>query len=230
MDNDDDEKEIRPPDVPFMDRLVDNGLPYLSIDEELEVLRTLHNSDNKERKKIKKILKEKKIMESIEKNIKYEEDTIFNNNNNYDNNYNNHNNDNDKYNKFPDDRDLENILRQSEDEFLMEQMQLIEEFEREGNLKKFKLLEHKHNELDNLIKKISNIVVFNNIKNDDNIFLEILNSYVENYEEILFLDQDQFVFMCKYLKKNYEDLKILKKKTFLTDIEYEFLKSKIAIK
>ena len=220
MDNDDDEKEIRPPDVPFMDRLVDNGLPYLSIDDELEVLRTLHNTDNKERKKIKKILKEKKIMASIEKNIKYDESDKFNNNDN----------DNDKYNKFPDDRDLENILKQSEDEFFMEQMHILEELEREEKLKKFKLVEYKKNELENLIKKISNIVGFNNIKNDDNIFLDILNSYIENYEEYIFLDQDQFLFMCKYLKKNYEDLKILKKKTFLTDTEYAFLKSKVVIK
>ena len=222
MENNNNEKEIRKPDVSYMDRLVDNNLPYLTIDEELNVLRTLHNSDKNERKKIKKILKEKKIIESIEKNIKYNEPIELLNNNGNNEKYNN--------NKFPDDTDLENILKQSEDEFFMEQLRIIEEIEREEKLKNFKLVEYKKNELDNLIKKISNIVGFNNIKNDDNIFLDILNTYIENFEENIFLDKEQFVFMCNYLKKNYEDLKLLRKKTFLNDLEYEFLKSKIFIK
>jgi len=220
MDSDDDEN-VREPDKPYMCRLIDRQILNLSIDEELEYLRKLHNSEENERQDIKKILKETGIMESIENSVKYDNngDEFINDSDDYEN----------ENNMYPNEDEIEKIMKRSEDEYFVEQLLIIEEFERQEKLLKINIIESKKI-LIGLIKKISNIVKLNNIKNDDNVILEILNKYMDSDEDKIFLNEIEFSIFSNYLKKNYEDLYLLKKKTFISLEDYNFIKNRITIK
>ena len=224
----DDDEYIRKPDKAYSERLIDDDFnsyssgsssssSLLSIDEELAILRSLNKTEGDERVKMKKILKDAKIMESIEKSVIYENDKKTSGCQKVDN-------------QFPDENELEQILRMSEEEYYEEQMLILEEMEREEKTKKLKMMEFKKAELSNVIIKMSKIVKFNNKKNDDSIILDILNDYLEHGIEKLFLDVHEFEIFNNYLKINYEDLNFLNRKTFLNTREYEFLKNRITIK
>jgi hypothetical protein len=220
------EEEIRAPDKPFIDRLDGyNDTPRLTIDDELNILRNLNKADGKKRKNMKKFLKDSKIMDNIEKNVVYDNETIEDNNVNMNDNYVEENN------MFPTDDDLERILQLSEEEYYNEQYLILEEMEREEQVKvierKDKIIENKHNELDNIVKKITKIVKLSDKNTDDNVILDILNKYIDNIDDEIFLDEIEFNIFSNYLKKNYEDLYLLKKKTFLKEQEYYFLKNRI---
>ena len=226
IEHDNIEEEIRAPDKPFMDRLDGyNDTPRLTIDDELNILRNLNKAEGKKRKEMKKFLKDSKIMDNIEKNVVYDNETMGDNNVNINDNYVEENN------MFPTDDDLERILQLSEEEYYNEQYSILEEMEREERAKnierKNKIIENKHNELDNIVKKITKIVKLSNKHNEDNVILDILNKYIENTDDEIFLDEAEFNIFSNYLKKNYEDLNLLKRKTFLTEPEYDFLKNRI---
>ena len=226
------ETDIRAPDKPFFDRLDGyNDIPRLSIDDELNILRNLNKADGKKRKEMKKFLKESKIMDNIEKNVVYDNETIEDHNVNEDNDVNINENYVNENNMFPNDDDLERILQLSEEEYYNEQFLILEEMEREEKAKMIeiqnKIIERKHNELDNIVKKITKIVKLSNKQNEDNIILDILNKYIENTNDEIILDENEYTIFNNYLIKNYEELHLLKKKTFLTEQEYDFLKNRI---
>ena len=218
-DDDDNNLDIRPPDKPITERLVDYGNNInLSIDEELKILRDLNKSKGETRKNMKKTLTDNKIMESIEKNIIYHND--IDNNDLINNQY-----------TYIDDDEFKRILKQSEEEYLdndfNNQLMLINEQERKNELLKNKIMEEKINKLSNLIKKITNIVKLNQIITNDNIILSILEKYTQNYDEQIILNETEYNIFQNYLKNNYEKLFLLNRKTFLTYDEYEFLKARI---
>ena len=204
---------VREPDKPRTERLVDNGVPYFSIDDQLEIFRELHNSEGEERKKIKKFIKDNKL--DINKyNYKEIDEPIE---------YNSEENNN----LYVNDNDFDKFLKQNEEQYLEEQymadqIAIIDKLENEELIKKNKLIENKKIKLEKLILRITNILKFS-INNDESIVLYILNDYIENSNEYILLSEQEFIIFKNYLKKNYKDPHSLNRRTFLDSDEHDFL-------
>lgn len=208
-----DDIEIRPPDKTIREKLVDDGYPDLTIDEELYFLRELNNAEGEDRKKIKKMLNDTKIMDSMERNINYDEDI----NNILENN------------KNDDDEILLEVLKKSEEEYMNNLLLQIKEQEREAeeikNIieKNEKTMIKKNNELSRLIMVISQNIKLSNKINDEYIILSILEDYIKNYDEKLLLEEKEYDIFKNYLKEKYEKYFLLGRRTFLKKEEYDFL-------
>ena len=236
---------VREPDKPIRERLVDNGQPYFSDDEILEIFRELHKAEGEERNKIKKFIKDNKL----DHNNYYDKDSI------------NYNSTDENNNLYATDMEFEIFLKQNgeqylEEQYLADQMVIIKKLENDEMVKRNdemtkrndemvkindntakrndeivkrnKLIENKKIKLDKLILKITNILKFS-ANNDDSVILYILNNYIENFDEYILLSELEFNIFSNYLKKNYKDLYLLNRRTFLDRSEHDFLDSVIKL-
>ena len=193
---------IRKADKSYNDRLINND-SYIDSDEELELLRNIHNEKDKNKYKKKyNIIKNKELLNDdnneteLERAIRisameYEEISK------------------DRIQKFNHSEKLEKINRDK----------MIE-----------KIKQEKKNQLKNIMNKLLRIKTLE--KNDESETSKIYNlilNHINNDEEIMNIDENDYILIDNFLIEKYENPLKLNKRCFIDKTEYEYLRNRFII-
>lgn len=192
---------IRKADESYNDKLINNNFnDDNDSDEELELLRNIHNEkDKNEYKRKYNIIKNKGLL---------------------------NNNDNET--------ELERAIRISAMEYEETSKERIQKFNHSEELEKInrdkiieKIKKEKENQLKNVMNKLLRIKTLEkNDKSETSQIYNLILNHINNDEEIMNINENDYILMDNFLIEKYEKPLKLNKRCFIDKSEYEYLRNR----